>query len=195
MMRRAGLIRGAGVALAGVLSLVVSFAARAAPALPEGTKAITLISGAGEKLVIGHVTFAKDGDGATFALKMDAPEFQDEFLSMRPFRCAAGDKETWCHLEYPYDLKRRITADDLADLEYSLLFLWKPPSGYGIDTWNGLYFKLALGDDGTLGGPVHDVNLEPLGVPPADRSARTISPADLNPADAASHRFARVEVR
>lgn len=177
-----------------VLALTGS-AAVAKPALPEGSKAITLISEAGERLVIGHVTFKKDGDTAGFELKLDAPQFQEEFLSMRPFQCAAGDKETWCYLPYPYDLKHRVTKNDLADLEYSLLFLWKPPAGYGIDPYNGLYFKLTLADDGTISGPINDVSLDPLGVPPADRSARTISPADLTPADPATHRFARVEIR
>ena len=95
---------------------------------------------------------------------------------MRPFPCIAGDKETWCHLAYPYDLKKRITASDLTDLEYALLFLFKPPAGYGIDTWNGLYFKLSLADNGTISGPVHDVDFGPLGVPPEDRSARVIQP-------------------
>ena len=183
------------VASAGALLTWAANAVHAAPALPEGSKSITLISEAGGKLDLGHIEFKKDGDGATFEVTLANPEFHDEFLSMRPFQCLGGVKEMRCHLVYPYDLKRRITADDLADLEYSLLFLFKPPAGYGIDPWNGLYFKLALADDGTLSGPVHDVNLDPLGVPPADRGARTIMPADLTPADPATHRFAKVEVK
>ena len=170
-------------------------AAHAEPSLPEGRKTITLVSTAGDKQVIGHVTFVKDGDGATFEVKLDAPEFQEEFLSMRPFPCLAGQKETWCYLSYPYDLKKRITASDLVDLEYALLFLFKAPAGYGIDPWNGLYFKLALAEDGSLAGPVNDVNLDPLGVPPVDRSARIIQPSDLNPADPATHRFSSVEIK
>ena len=167
----------------------------AGSALPEGSKTITLFDQSGQSQVVGHVTFAKDGDGATFDLKMDAPEFREEFLSMRPFPCLAGEKETWCHLAYPYDLKHRITADDFGDLEYSLLFLFKPPAGYGIDPWNGLYFKMAIAANGSLSGVVHDVNLDPLGVPPKDRSARTILPADLTVSDPTSHRFARIEIK
>ena len=170
-------------------------AASAGPKLPDGKKSITLISEAGIRFAAGHVTFKPDGDAAGFELSIDAPEFQDEFLSMRPFQCAAGEKETWCYLGYPYELKHRITADDLADLEYSLLFLFKPPAGYGIDPWNGLYFKMALGNDGSISGVLNDVNLDPLGVPPADRSARTIAASELTPADPATHRFARVEIR
>lgn len=167
----------------------------AGPALPEGRKVIALVGPGGDRLEIGHVTFTKAGDGAAFDIKIEAPAFAEQFLSMRPFPCIAGAKETWCHLAYPYDLKRRISSSDLTDLEYALLFLFKPPAGYGIDPWNGLYFRLALADDGSIGGAVHDVNLGPLGVPPADRSARTIAPADLSPSDPATHRFARIDIR
>ena len=48
-------------------------AAFAGGALPEGRKTITLVSTAGDKQVIGHVTFSKDGDGAAFDLKLNAP--------------------------------------------------------------------------------------------------------------------------
>ena len=116
------------VASAGALLTWAANAVHAAPALPEGSKSITLISEAGGKLDLGHIEFKKDGDGATFEVTLANPEFHDEFLSMRPFQCLGGVKEMWCHLVYPYDLKRRITADDLADLEYSLLFLFKPPA-------------------------------------------------------------------
>ena len=140
--RNSGSWAGAlGAALAVALWLVTGSAAMAGPALPTGEKRIWLVSTAGETLRIGRITFAADGDARQVAVTLDAPELKDEFLSMRPFRCVPGAKETWCHLAYPYDLKGRITADDLTDLEYSLLFLFKPPTGYGIDAWNGLYFK------------------------------------------------------
>ena len=123
-----------------------------------------------------------------------ALEFEDEFLSMRPFRCIKGVKETWCHIDYPYELKRLITPSDLADLEYALLFLFKPPAGYSISTWNGLYFKLAAAEDGAIFGTMHDVNLEPLGVPADDPAVRLIQASDLSPADPGTHRFARIEI-
>ncbi len=191
----------ANMKITGLAVALLMFAAagaspvRAAPPLPTGQKVITLVAAAGERLDIGQITFAKDGDAASFEIKLDAPQFAEEFLSMRPFSCLAGAKETWCHLEYPYDLKRRIASDDLIDLEYALLFLFKPPAGYGIDPWNGLYFKLALAEDGSIGGAVYDVNLDPLGVPPEDRSARLIHQTDLTVSDPATHRFARIEIR
>jgi hypothetical protein len=184
--------RNSAVALCAAVLMAQPSSAR--PALPDGSKTITLVSASGERQDVGHVTFAKDGDGASFTVKLDAPQFAEEFLSMRPFPCIAGQKETWCHLAYPYDLKSRITPSELTDLEYALLFLFKPPAGYGIDPWNGLYFKMMLADDGAITGAVHDVNLDPLGVPPKDRSARTINAADLTPSDPETHRFARIEI-
>ncbi len=173
----------------------VSQPAAAGSALPEGLKTIVLIGESGARVEIGAVTFTRDGDAATFEINLDAKRFQDEFLSMRPFSCLPDAKQMWCHLAYPYDLKRRVTADDLIDLEYALLFLFKPPNGYGIDPWNGLYFKMALEADGAITGTLHDVNLDPLGTPPADRSARTIQFGDLTKSDTASRRFHRVEIK
>ena len=166
-----------------------------AGSLPAGKKNIYLVPAAGAEFRIGAVEFTPDGDGARFAVTMDAPQFGDEFLSMRPFRCLPGFKEMWCHLEYPYDMKRRITSGDLVDLEYALLFLFKPPGGYGIDPWNGLYFKLAVQDDGSIAGDVNDVNLDVLGVPPDDRSARVVRHEDLSVADPGTHAFARLVIR
>lgn len=192
---------------AGILSFVVlallfslsslpnEASAAAPPQLPEGRKTITLISAAGERTAIGHVAFKRDGDAAAFKVVLDEAGFSNEFLSMRPFQCLPGEKEMWCYLEYPYDLETRITATDLTSLEYSLLFLFKPPKGYGINPYNGLYFKLALSPDGAITGKVHDVDLDPLGVPPGDLSTRVIAPEDLSESDPETHRFATIEIR
>ncbi len=158
-------------------------------------KAITLVAADGMRLDIGHVTFAGDQAGAAIAVVLDAPQFTDEFLSMRPFRCIAGTKESWCHLPYPYQTKAHVTPDDLTDLEYALLFLFKPPAGYGIDAWNGLYFQLALAPDGSIGGALHEVDLNILAVPPMAGNLRPIARAALTPVAADSHRFARIEIR
>ncbi len=163
--------------------------------MPEGKKTISLQSAGGAVLVIGSATFTPDGNGAKVGVEMTAPEYQDEFLSMRPFRCLAGDKETWCHLEYPYEVAGHVTADDLVDLEYKLLFLFKPPGGYGIDAWNGLYFKLGLQEDGSISGKVHDTDLNVLAVPPEDRKARVVTHKDLTAVEPGVRRFERIEIR
>jgi hypothetical protein len=169
--------------------------AAAAATLPSGKKTITLVAGDGQRLPIGHVTFAPDADAAKVAVVLDAPQFAEEFLSMRPFRCLAGEKETWCHLPYPYQIKGRVSAADLIDLEYALLFLFKPPAGYGIDAWNGLYFPLTLGDDGSISRSLHEVDLNVLAVPPMAGNLRPVTRAGLTPVSADSHRFARIEIR
>ena len=181
------------VLLLGFLSSVLAHAG--AGKLTAGEKTISLKSADGTTLAIGTATFAPDDTGAMVSVQMTAPQYQEEFLSMRPFRCLAGDKETWCHLEYPYEVKGYVTADDLVDLEYKLLFLFKPPAGYGIDAWNGLYFKLALQEDGAVTGTVHDVDLNVLAVPPEDRKARVIGHKDLTAVEPGARRFATVEIR
>lgn len=163
--------------------------------LPVGEKTITLVAAGGEKFTLGKVSFTRDDGGRKIKVDLNAPEFQDEFLSMRPFRCLPDKKEMWCHLAYPYDMHGKVTEDDLVDLEYSLLFLFKPPKGYGIDAWNGLYFKLALQPDGTISGPLNEVDLNVLAVPPDDRLSRPIKHFDLTEAQPDGHRFARVEIK
>ena len=187
---------GCGMALLlGALVLYSAARVQAAP-LTAGERTITLVADDGTRLPIGRLGLAP-GDGGALGLSvvLDAPQFGDEFLSMRPFRCLTRAKEMWCHLPYPYQTRGRITADDLVDLEYALLFLFKPPTAYGIDAWNGLYFKLGVEPDGAITGAAHEVNLDVLATPPDDRSARLIMPADLTPVAAGAHAFARVEIR
>ena len=168
---------------------------RAEDAFAAGKKTITLIAADGTRQPIGHVTLTPDKDAALIAVVIDAPEFKDQFLSMRPFRCLPDAKEMWCHLAYPYDTKSRITADDLTDLEYALLFLFKPPTGYGIDAWNGLYFKLALGPDGVITGALHEADFNILAVPPDDKLSRPISHSALTAVAPDAHRFSTLEIR
>lgn len=180
----------------GFMIVVAVVAAEASPSLPQGSKTISLIASDGTRQDIGHVTFtAAAGEGAAFDVRLDAAEFSDEFLSMRPFRCLSGRKEMWCHLAYPYDLKRQITVSDLGDLEYALLFLFKPPAGYGIDAWNGLYFTLSLVDDGSIAGKLHEADFNVLASPPEAGVVRPISASALTAVGNNAHRFARLEIK
>lgn len=188
-------LAGALILSAGLGAAVADEPSTARSGLPTGKAAITLVAADGARLTIGSVTFTPDGDGATVAVSLDAPEFGEEFLSMRPFRCLAGAKETWCHLAYPYTWTGRVTAGDLTDLEYALLFLFKPPAGYGIDAWNGLYFKLAVGSEGGLTGDLHEADFNVLAVPPDSSVLRPITHADLTASSPEAHRFARIEIR
>lgn len=184
--------RSLGCAL--LLVAVSSIAAAAKPTLPLGSKSISLVAADGTRQTIGHVNFTPDGDATKFDVLLDAPEFGDEFLSMRPFRCLAGAKEMWCHLEYPYDLKKRITSADLTDLEYALLFLFKPPAGYGIDAWNGLYFKLSATGDGSITGALNEADFNVLASPPEAGNLRPLANASLTPVST-GHRFVGIEIK
>jgi len=77
-------------------------------------------------------------------------------------------------------LLRPLNADlaHLTDLEYDLLFLHKTHQEYGIDAWNGLYFKLAVSGDG-LTGELRETDLNVLQAPPEDGDLRPIDPNEL----------------
>ncbi len=165
--------------------------------LPQGKKTVTLVSAGGERLDVATVTFVpgESASNVKFSLKLiDAP-FREEFLSMRPFRCLPDKEEMWCHLAYPYASKLEIAVDDLQDLEYALLFLFKPPKGYGIDAWNGLYFKLELQPGGNLKGQLHETDMNVLAVPPEPGVLRPISHDALTLVEPDAHRFHLVEIR
>jgi hypothetical protein len=191
-LRRSGWhSRAVGAAL--VLAMVTGtpLAAVAEP-LPEGRRTITLIANDGARQAVGTVAFTREGNGSLAIVAIDAPEFGEQFLSMRPFRCLADLKEVWCHLAYPYSSRRHITSDDLTDLEYQLLFLFKPPTAYGIDAWNGLYFKL-IADTKGFSGALHEADFNDLAVPPDGPNARPIGA--LTPVAVGTHRFTRIEIR
>jgi PQQ-dependent catabolism-associated CXXCW motif protein len=167
------------------------------PILPTGTKTATLVSHDGKRLEIATVTFkpTETPGHVGFSVSLDSNVFGEEFLSMRPFQCIPDADEMWCHLSYPYESNKQISATDLQDLEYAFLFLFKPPNAYGIDAWNGLYFKLDLQPDGTLAGSVHETDMNVLAVPPEKGDLRPISHGALSEVDANTHRFARIEIK
>ncbi len=164
--------------------------------LPQGKKTVTLISADGARLDIADIAFEQGTapDSAKFSVTLRASEFKDEFLSMRPFQCLPDTKEMWCHLAYPYETKSQISASDLQDLEYALLFLFKPPSAYGIDAWNGLYFKMRVEPGSNIVGTLHETDLNVLAVPPEKDNRRPIAHDVLSEVQPDAHRFARIEI-
>lgn len=160
-----------------------------------GTKTIYLIDGQGASTAIGQVAF-KNADGkSAIEVKLHSKKFENKFLSMRPFRCIDGTKQTVCHLPYPYQLEDKVTAKDLRDLEYRLLFLHKGPTDYGINAWNGLYYRLKADASGKIIGALHEADLNILAVPPEPGVTRPIGEADLEEAEAGRHRFPKIEIR
>ncbi len=193
-------LRG-GIAVGALLVSSVSlFASPVAAADVEGSAAkpqtIYLVDRDGNETSIGTVGFNEESDGtSSFRVDLSEAPFVEKFLSMRPFKCIDGTKQTVCHLPYPYALKNRIGNGDLADLEYRLLFLHKGPTEYGIDAWNGLYYRLARNDSGGFDGALHEADFNILAVPPEAGVTRPIKQADLTAAEAGRHRFPRLVIR
>jgi len=145
---------------------------------------IYLVDSAQQETRIGDVMFSEASDkDVAIRVSIDTDVFTDHFLSMRPFRCIEGDSEWFCYLEYPYDLRSTITKEDLSDLEYQLLFIRKTPSEFGIDAWNGLYYKLAIEADDTITGRLLEGDLNSLQSPPSEKYAKPVDLEEFIPGD------------
>jgi hypothetical protein len=156
----------------------------------EEKKQIILQSASGEPVTIATAEFSKlSGGGYSYTVEMVEDLYSDHFLSMRPFKCFTAPKQMLCHLAYPYPKTQKITSSDLQDLEYDLLFIHRKGADYGINPWNGIYYKLTLHSDGTITGVLTEVDLDILAVPPEPGVIRPITASDLNEADPASHAF------
>jgi hypothetical protein len=110
-------------------------------------------------------TLTIEPDGKRYQLSMNDQAFGDYFLSMRPFKCMDDGSDMLCHLPYPYPLKREISATNLVALEHEFLFIRRRPTDYGIDPWNGLYYRLQRSGDGFV-GRAYEVDLNILAAPP-----------------------------
>jgi len=155
----------------------------------EGTKSVKLVPSDGDPIEIASVTFS--GAGGGYQITMNDVVFTDHFLSMRPFKCLESPEKHWCHVPYPYEIKRSVYADDLTDLEYDLLFVWKGATEYGINLWNGVYYRLSVDGD-RLVGRMYEMDMDKLGVPPDDGNLRPIRKVDLEEGDPDSHWLPRV---
>ena len=180
-------------AITTVLSLFFSAALMAAD-FPE-TAGIYLLDTRDIETKIGKVNFTTAADGSTaVSVDLDNSAFSEHFLSMRPFRCIENEKEWFCYLEYPYDLRQLITKDDLSDLEYQLLFIKKSPSQFGIDAWNGLYYKLELQSDGSITGVLLEGDLNVLQSPPDEKYSKPVDLGEFIEADKAKRLFPKLRI-
>ena len=147
----------------------------------DGQREVFLVPVDGERIKIADLTIS---DGA-YVLSMNDHEFTDHFLSMRPFKCLEGPEKHWCHVPYPYENRHDI-SQDLTDLEYDFLFLWKGATEYGINMWNGVYYVLELDGD-QLVGRLHEMDMGILSAPPDPGELRPVNSSDLEPAESESH--------
>lgn len=176
--------------------LITCAAMLAAPAFADDY-AINLLGNNNESIKVGtlHTDVPTDGgSGSSYKIKLDHSKFEDHFLSMRPFKCVPGGKKLWCHTPYPYEIKRHISDDDFTDLEYDLIFVWKPEGEYGINLWNGVYYQLEKTGFGWK-GTMQEYDLGILGIPPEKGELRPILAKDLHEASVEDHLLPFIEIR
>ncbi len=182
------------IRLFAVITLLLNGAITSAADFPDKA-GIYLLDTEQTELKIGEITFTDSGQQSTaIAVNIDHSVFTDHFLSMRPFRCIESSTEWFCYLEYPYELRSLITADDLSDLEYQLLFIRKKPAEFGIDAWNGLYYKLALQADGSITGSLLEGDLNSLQSPPAETYAKPVDLSEFIEADKVKRLFPQLRI-
>ena len=155
----------------------------------DETRAVFLEDADGARIEVAALTI--DDTGSYQVTMNDAP-FTDHFLSMRPFKCLEGPDKHWCHVPYPYENRRNL-SEDLVDLEYDFLFLWKGATEYGINMWNGIYYKLAE-EDGRFIGQLHEMDMGILAVPPDAGNLRPVGKWDVEESDPDSHWLPRLVI-
>lgn len=153
------------------------------------TRVVYAEDGAGDRIAIATIDLT---DSGTYTIAMNDHAFTDHFLSMRPFKCLEGPSKHWCHVPYPYDIKRDISSD-LTDLEYDLLFVWKDANEYGINMWNGVYYRLSE-ENGVLTGELLEMDMDLLSAPPPAGELRPLRVQDLHESDPDSHWLPRVVI-
>ncbi len=154
------------------------------------TRGVYLETAEDERIRIATVTLDADKG---YTVEMAEEPFADHFLSMRPFKCLEGPSKHWCHVPYPYEIARNV-GNDLIDLEYDFLFIWKGATEYGINMWNGIYYKLEGDAGGTLTGTLHEMDMDLLSAPPAAGELRPLRQKDLHLTDPASHWLPRLVI-
>lgn len=150
---------------------------------------VFLETGDGARLHIANVSQSETGK---YHLSMNDAAFTDHFLSMRPFKCLEGPRKHWCHVPYPYEIARDV-SQDLTDLEYDFLFVWKGATEYGINMWNGVYYRLEE-QGGQITGVLYEMDMDGLAVPPPAGEMRPIRTGDLHEADPDSHWLPRLVI-
>jgi hypothetical protein len=133
-----------------------------------------------QRLAIARLTIASMGIKNSYQLELVDKNYSDEFLSMRPFKCLDFRDNMLCYVAYPYQNNHNISLLNLTDLEYDLLFNARTKKEYGIDPWNGRYFRLSWQGDNIV-GVLHEVDLNILAAPPPEGNLRPILVEDLSP--------------
>lgn len=158
------------------------------PAIAE-TRSVFLEDNSGERIEIATIELKQD---SSYAMTLKDAAFADHFLSMRPFKCLEGPAKHWCHVPYPYEIARDISAD-LTDLEYDFLFVWKGKNDYGINMWNGVYYQLEQAK-GQLVGTMFELDMDVLSAPPDAGNLRPLAAKHLYESDPDGHWLPRLVI-
>jgi hypothetical protein len=153
------------------------------------TRSVFLEDATGTRIEIAQVEISPD---KPYVLTMNDAPFTDHFLSMRPFKCLEGPAKNWCHVPYPYEIARDVSSN-LTDLEYDFLFVWKDKNEYGINMWNGVYYKMA-DENGKLIGTLHEMDMDVLSAPPDAGELRPLSAKHIHESDPDSHWLPRLVI-
>lgn len=170
------------------LCLLLAFVFAGTSAFAD-TRTVFLEDAEGQRIQIATLNIAQDGN---YSIAMTDLPFTDHFLSMRPFRCLEGPAKHWCHVPYPYEIKRNI-SEATTDLEYDFLFVWKGANDYGINMWNGVYYKLTPGP-GRMTGTLHEMDMDVLSAPPDAGELRPLKEKHLHESDPESHWLPRLVI-
>jgi len=160
----------------------------------DGKKTIYADLADGETRTIGSVTFQPNGDALSYNIDLNETVFSEHFLSMRPFKCLDLDRQTVCHLPYPYDLEGQVHPPDWRDLEYRLLFLFKDDGEYGINFANGYYFRFEQNAD-RLTGIRYETDMDQLASPPPEGVNYPLDETELYESEGDSHRLKRLVIK
>ncbi len=174
--------------------LLLSFLSTPSLATLDGEKGVYLIDKQGSQQRVATISLTAKGKGYLYTLNLDTEYFEDQFLSMRPFKCLMGGAQVVCYVDYPYSNERYIEAGDLTSLEYDLLFLHKSPTEYGINLWNGIYYKLQFDGEGII-GQLHELDMNLLSAPPEEGVTRPVTADDIFEGDVDNQRFPELLIK
>lgn len=156
-----------------ICGLALAFAT---PTFADQAMDVVLQSATGDEVVIADLMVDEDGG---YSLTFRDAAFDPYFLSMRPFKCLTAPPRLQCYLPYPYEKTRKISKSDLGDLEYDLLFLVKQVSEFGVNFWNGRYYRLHWEGDAIVGKALAtDMNI--IASKPPAGVTRPIGTSDLS---------------
>ena len=180
-------------------TLAISFGATtflSAPARADlsGEKSVYLVTKSGEETKVATLNFSKNATGSSYKLEYDYSKFEEHagFGSSDLGRLL--DPQMLCHLAYPYKSRHAISKDDLQDLEYDFLYIHKAPGEYGINFWNGIYYKISQKPDGTFEGILMETDMDVLASPPEDYT-RPITHGALNENEDGKHFYPKMLIK